>query len=262
MIVPRTLVMSLLLGLALPGCRHGAEAGGTSAPGGSAASGVSASVRDVSRDDVIAVCGGVRFPRLPPDPSLFEPFREWSDVDMSVIDGERGFFDQYDWSVAEETSKTLQLFGQPKDGVTADPLYASAGFQSEGGVWKPQGWGDCRVELTAEGWGTARFTLDPSQPATADSSTVAVMATEVNCAGGSAPDGRDVQAVVVDETPDAVFVLILVEPVKGGATCPGNPAFPFIVDLGSPVGGREVFDASLYPPVDRSQEAGASGSTA
>ena len=36
-----------------------------------------------------------------------------------------------------------------------------------------------------------------------------------------------------------------------GAECPGNPSFPFEVDLGEPVGDRIILDASVDPPFVR-----------
>ena len=109
--------------------------------------------------------------------------------------------------------------------------------------------GQCRIELEADGWGNARFILDPSVRPDPDSRTLSLLATEVNCAGGQLPVGRDVRAVVLDETETTVSIVILVEPL--GGTCPSNPPFEFQVDLGSPLGDRTILDASVYPPKER-----------
>jgi hypothetical protein len=197
-----------------------------------------------------AACGGARFPTLPPDPSVFPPFDGWDTVDLSGIGMERGFFDQFDWFVAEETAATLQLFGQPRSGERrGEDLYASAGFTFEDGTWSPEGWGNCRIELSADGWGNARFVLDPSSSVDPNASTVPVLATEMNCASGEPPMGREVRAVVLEETPETISIVVLVEPVEGGADCQGNPPFPYDVEVGSPLGHRHVLDASVYPPV-------------
>ena len=203
--------------------------------------------------NITASCGGVRFPTLPPDPSAFEPFDRWADVDFSAFEVERGFFDGSDWFVAEETPTMLELFGQPHSETQArQTAFASASFESKGGVWTPTGFGDCRMELSAEGWGNARFELDPSAPVDPTASTVSVLATETSCASGQPPDGRAVRAVVLDEASDTVSIVMLVEPVEGGANCQGNPAFPYDVDIGSPIGERHILDASVYPPIDAS----------
>ena len=59
---------------------------------------------------------------------------------------------------------------------------------------------------------------------------------------------RRVVAVVLDWDERSVWVVILVEPTKGFSTCQDNPAFPFEVDLGAPLGDRRILDASVYPP--------------
>ena len=137
------------------------------------------------------------------------------------------------------------------DPLLGDSLYAYAHLELRDGRWAPSGWGDCRIELEAVGWGNARFILDPAARPDPQSSTLSVLATELACAGGQAPRGREVRAVVVDETDDAVSIVVLVEPPTGGQTCPSNPSFEFQVDLGSPLADRAVLDASVYPPLER-----------
>ena len=44
-----------------------------------------------------------------------------------------------------------------------------------------------------------------------------------------------------------MFVVILVEPSSGAQDCPSNPAFPLLVDLGAPLAGRTLIDASVQP---------------
>jgi hypothetical protein len=183
---------------------------------------------------VFASCGEVMFPDLPPDTSTFEPFASWDDLDLSNLDGEAPFFqefvDRYSWFVADQSSSTRLLFGEPNEPtegasmngepLLGDSLYAYAYLELTDGRWAPRGWGDCRIELEADGWGNARFILDPTVRPDPQSSTLSVLATEMGCAGGQAPRGRDVRAVVLDETDEAVSVVILVEPPTGGQTCP------------------------------------------
>lgn len=54
--------------------------------------------------------------------------------------------------------------------------------------------------------------------------------------------------MIHDQDERTVSIVILVEPTKGGANCPANPAFPFDVELASPLGNREILDASVFPP--------------
>jgi hypothetical protein len=116
------------------------------------------------------------------------------------------------------------------------------------GGWAPVGWGQCRIELDAKGWGNGQFVIDPRIPPNPESNEISVQATEVACAGGQAPEDRDVRAVILDENERMVSIVILVELTKGATTCQGNPAFPFEVKLDSPLGDREIIDASVYPP--------------
>jgi hypothetical protein len=202
-------------------------------------------------EDVQAACGGATLSALPPDTSAFREFAGWNEVDFAAIDGERQFFDGYEWFIADETSQSLVLFGRARSNNDVSPPYADASFEWTNGSWLPRGWGQCRIELSAPGWGNARFALDPVHKPDPESATLRVLATEVSCAGGRSPDGRDVRAVVLDETDEWVSIVILVEPASGGQTCPGNPSFPFEVQLPSPLGDRAVLDASVYPAIER-----------
>jgi hypothetical protein len=208
-----------------------------------------------SEPAIVASCGGVRFPDLPPDTSSFVPFESWSEVDLTNLGGEAPFFeefvDPYTWFLADQSASERVLFGEPIDPRVGDPPYAYAALEMRDGQWAPRGWGQCRIELEADGWGNARFRLDPAVRPDPQSSTVSVLATEVACAGGQAPQGREVRAVVLDETDEVVSIVILVEPPRRSQTCPGNPSFEFQVDLGSPLGDRTILDASVYPPLER-----------
>jgi hypothetical protein len=204
---------------------------------------------------VFASCGGVRFPDLPPDTSSFVPFASWSEVNLANIGGEAPFFeefvDPYTWFLADQSASERVLFGEPAEPGAGDPPYAYAALELRDGQWSPRGWGQCRIELEADGWGNARLRLDPAIRPDPQSRTVSVLAREVACAGGQAPQGREVRAIVLDETDEAVSILMLVEPPTGGQTCPGNPSFEFQADLGSPLGDRKILDASVYPPLER-----------
>jgi len=197
-----------------------------------------------------ATCGGAVFDRLPPDTSAFAPFTSFDELDLSRVGGEAPYFREfasgYEWFVTQEGEGWRQLFGQPS-GPGMDPPYASLRVEMRDGGWAPVGWGQCRIELDAEGWGNARFVVDPATPPDPEADRISVLATEVACAGGQAPEDREVRAVILDEDEHAVSIVILVEPTKGATDCQGNPAFPFEVELGSPLGEREILDASVYP---------------
>lgn len=199
---------------------------------------------------LIASCGGNVFDRLPPDTSAFVPFDSFDELDLSRLDGETPYFlewaSEYEWFVTREEDGWRHLFGQPLT-PGGDPPYGSIGIQLRDGRWAPGGSGHCRIELSADGWGNARFVVDPAAPPDPESRRISVLATEHSCASGQAPAGREVRAVIQDQDERTVSVVILVEPTKGDASCQGNPAFPFQVELGSALGDREILDASIFP---------------
>jgi hypothetical protein len=104
--------------------------------------------------------------------------------------------------------------------------------------------------VEAPGYGNARFVLDPDVEPTADDTTLSLLIMEMNCASGEPPIGREIRPVVTsDDT--SVSIVVLVEPVEGGADCPSNPWYPVEVELDEPLGDRAVFDASVVPALER-----------
>jgi hypothetical protein len=158
------------------------------------------------------------------------------------------FADAYEFRLWSQDGDELVLLGYPRDPGQAG--YADAHFELRGGEWIPTGFGQCRWQPVVEGYGLATWRvtgdIDP------ESSTFTVMATERNCAGGQAPTDRKVtDAVIADELTATVFVLV--EPVQGDATCPGNPEFEHTVTLTQPIGDRVLLDGSESPPAVRYQ---------
>jgi hypothetical protein len=161
-----------------------------------------------------------------------------------------GFADDYDWFYAERGAGRLVLFGQARVAPPpGEPEYAEATFVWENGAWKPWGWGECRLEVSAPGYGNASWVLD-TQPDAA-STRLQILINERACASGQPPDGREIRPVI-DLADDAVTITVLVEPVSGGAECPGNPWYPVTVDLGEPLGKRTLYDGSAVPAMERS----------
>lgn len=200
---------------------------------------------------LIASCGGNSFDRLPPDTSKFAPFDSFDELDLSSWGGEGSYFLDwaagYEWFMTREGDDYRQLYGVPL-AAEGDPFHGSIRIERQDGKWAPVGSGHCRIELHADGWGNARFVIDPATPPGPEADQISVLATEQSCANGRVPEGRTVRAVIHEQDESSVSIVILVEPGKGFATCQGNPSFPFQVDLDSPLGDREVFDASIFPP--------------
>ena len=70
---------------------------------------------------------------------------------------EAEFFDFYDWSIASQTAQELTLFGQPIEPSEGGPQLGAASFERDADEWTPTSWGQCRIELTAPGFGPARL---------------------------------------------------------------------------------------------------------
>jgi hypothetical protein len=64
-------------------------------------------------------------------------------------------------------------------------------------------------------------------------------------------EGRDVRSQVIADDDRSIAIVVLVEPPHGGHDCPSNPAFPYGVELPSPLGDRMILDAGLDPPAQR-----------
>ncbi len=228
---------------AMEGSGDAAEAGGS----------------DVDAIGLSASCGRVRFPTMPPDPDGFPPidgeveaiFDELADHPVMV---EMGFFlESYDWFVAERTDERISLFGRQAEDVAEDigPPYASMELENRDGLWLPGGFGQCRIELEAPGFGSADTVLAPDREPDPDSTELHLWINENNCASGQAPVDRDVLPVVT-ETDTAIEIVTLVEPVSGGADCQGNPWFPVTVTLDEPLGNRTVYDGHESPRIELS----------
>ena len=202
-----------------------------------------------------ATCGAVELaggldPVLPATPIDAE-----GEAALAVIDElapvESALLDQYEWFTAESIDDRLILFGVPIGEMPADSLpYASATFQPDGDTWLPEGWGQCRIEVSSPGFGNAYWVLDPEIDPATSGTELHVLINERECASGEPPVGREILPVVLEE-PDSITITVLVEPVSGGANCPSNPWHPITIDLSESVGDRTLFDASVAPRIER-----------
>ena len=209
---------------------------------------------EVTDADLVASCGQVEFETVPADLSGLEPADDvWNDIDRTEDGMGDGFFDSYEWSVVSQTDQELALFGSLPEANGDGFQYVSAIFEkTTDGKWKPSNWGDCRIELTAPGFGPAGFVLDPDHEPDPAATSIAVLATEHACASGRVPDARDVTSVIVAEDAASVSIVVLVKTSSAASeTCEGNPPFSFEVELGSPLGDRAVLDGGVQPALAR-----------
>ena len=109
--------------------------------------------------------------------------------------------------------------------------------------------GECNLAIAApEGVNLATWWLDPAgPPRTPETTTLAILIREVECASGRPPEGR-VLAPTIIASADAYHVAIGLRAQTTAQDCPGNPAYPLEIVLPEPLGTRGLFDTSQFPP--------------
>jgi hypothetical protein len=196
-------------------------------------------------------CGRTDLGEDPDQVSGFPPFSGdlasmMQEEAREEFEASREWWDSLAWRIVSETESTLLLLGVDEE----EGRYGDVAFEMVDGEWRTTGWGECRIEPVVEGYGTATFELDPANPPDSTARRITVLATERNCANGEPPEGREVRTSVT-ETADRVYLLVLVEPISGDATCPSNPPFPVMVSLTGPLGDRIIVDNSTSPETEK-----------
>jgi hypothetical protein len=200
--------------------------------------------------DLVGRCGTVVFPLSDP---VVLPNQALDDELLAVVEStfEESGIGDYEWFLAEQSDDAVFAFGRvTSDGASS---YADARLELRDGTWTVVEWGECHLEVSSPGYGNARWMLDPYSEPDPVSSSLAIQINEQACASGEAPVGREVLPVVVPEV-DRVTITVLVvsQTTSSTLTCPGNPWFPVVVDLGAPWDGRALFDGSTVPAEPRS----------
>jgi hypothetical protein len=210
-------------------------------------------VGEVGGPELKATCGAVELTgglqaELPSTP-LDDDALDAMDALRRFASEEASFLDGYEWFIAARTDSSLVLFGRasqkPPDGT---PAYADVALERTVDGYRPTGWGQCRIEVSAPGYGNAVWRLDGEpDPGT---SALEIMINERACASGQPPVDRDVVPVVVADR-ERITITVLVEPARGDATCQSNPWYPVTVELEEPIGDRLLFDGSEVPLQER-----------
>lgn len=201
--------------------------------------------------DLFTRCGEAAFPLGTTD-LWDEPLDSSARQTLDALAGNAEgapFSSGYAWTVASADSAKLVLTGTRSGDFEWDG-YAYASFSRESDGWNPLSWGTCRPETftTREGYAASDWVLDPEVEPNPRAAVLHVLVMERSCANGQPPEGRDIGPVV--ET-DAQTITVLVEHVKGSATCPGNPWYTTTLDLGEPIGDRVLIDGRIRPGLVR-----------
>jgi len=186
------------------------------------------------------------------------PASELAPDAMPALDG-RGVsdFDPLDWLIAQESSDRVMLMDKlavPDDDgrgdireymyivISTDAMPAQPG-ESEWAVVESS---TCSPTLDLGELDAGRVSLDPSSLPAPESDRLALLVTEFACNSGQDASGR-VELVELAETESTVEVVIGVRPSGAPASCQGNPATPFTVDLERPLGDRVILNAAVVP---------------
>ena len=194
-------------------------------------------------EPLLMSCGRVvsayRF--MPPEPLPLDEEAENALEALGAIEEGRFFAETYDWGVWSHTESHLILLGDgPFD-------QGDASFtESTAGTWSPRGWGGCGWWAATTSQAVATWIIDSDAPPTTASTMLHLLATERACANGQPPGDRPVTHVVI-ESASTITVIVLVERIEGLATCPSNPPFEYSIELGAPLGDRDLIDGSSVP---------------
>lgn len=119
----------------------------------------------------------------------------------------------------------------------------TATLELDGGEWDFLGFGDCQLERQyAEGH--ARVDVATAERSGPHRLRLGIV--EQDCTSGRDPLPYLHEPAVV-ESEEAVTVYFSSEPVRGGASCQGNPEASYTLELDEPLGDRVLLDGSTYP---------------
>lgn len=142
-----------------------------------------------------------------------------------------------------DNERAMFMADTPLDGSVLVTL------RPEDGKWAFAGSGGCnRLMVVPPGGASIGYWwLDPAEGAQTGTTELKVFATDPNCASGR-PTGDRLNPPTVQMTEKSVVITFTAEPITGNQNCPGHPPTPFTVDLGSPVGDRQLLDGAYWPP--------------
>jgi len=117
--------------------------------------------------------------------------------------------------------------------------------------WSARVAGTCTPILELPGLQAARWNLPVDWAAGHDTRRFTALVSEVTCGDGQ-PAGDRVLPPIVKREPTRVLVIFGIVPPAGPApvACPGVVPTNYEVDLGEPLGARELLDGGTIPPDD------------
>jgi|GEM_PF-6325826 len=144
-----------------------------------------------------------------------------------------------DWRVAhadEDFHEIPQATLVAGDGINFSWMF----LELVGGEWRWRGsssGGDCELHVVLNGANTVEWDVITSSP---ESAVIEVSASERECVSGQAM-GERLRQPVVTLTADFAYILLSADKPDGDFhNCQGNPSVELAIDLGEPLGDREV----------------------
>lgn len=199
--------------------------------------------------DTMVICRGD-----PPFPAgaLSQPTRladtEIAPGSMDPIDeflqtGEGDFWPQDGFWVLDNTETTLLLAHVGSNGSVV--ILGSERLATDWQTTQLASGAPCAITVPLpDGLSEVTWRLDPAKPANESSTTISVLATGQACSSGQ-PMGDRLRPVELAATADSIYVLLVAEAPEGSQTCQGNPEEPVTIDLGEPLGSRQIIDARM-----------------
>ena len=162
-----------------------------------------------------------------------------------------GFLPERGWHLAGEDGQRAEFVA-----ATGDRGMFYVTLQAAPDGWQMSGFGDCQGQVhLAAGLNAATWVFDPG-----------VVGAGCRHAGVRRPGHRvglrrwstgrrPILDPWVAADPQRVLVLFAVRAGAGVQTCPGNPSTKVRVDLGEPLGDRQLLDGGRFPAGDPSEPA-------
>lgn len=149
------------------------------------------------------------------------------------------------WTLAG-SSATAAEFVTHASGDGFDFRQVSLEFRSYGG-WRTVASGYCRPQIVMPpGIGNASWRWSDNGRPGPDTERFTALVFGWECASGRSPEGRILPPAVFASATQ-VLVVFGVTSLTGVQTCQGTPPAPALVDLGAPLGNRQLLDAGLLP---------------
>ncbi len=132
---------------------------------------------------------------------------------------------------------------------TADTQWVTVTVGVLNGTLQATEYGQCNLAIAApDGVNFATWWLDPAGPPLApETTTLAILIREVECASGQPPEGRVLPPTIITRE-DGLQIAMGIRAQTTAQDCQGNPAYPVEIVLPEPLGTRGLFDASDFPP--------------